>query len=361
VPFLKKDAPIFNYFCYYSGYLIIFIQKGHPVNMHRIITFFSLMIFMCFTKNYSMELVEKKPYTFKRFVTIPLSDGSYELERWKMFQCINLLRHCVQHDKDLSPDKLKSLPKFDNACVKEMDLISKGLDRDPGEDYFNYMQSLSAQEEHTLITAIGWDNEKTKKVHVPSLLAPFVGMVLGDIYEKVAHHFSEGNWIHKCYKGVIKENLSSQIIPHFWSENSEKDIGVIRQINGAVNYVPLCLTKEKSVYCGPSQQLVALPIDEQDGADGWPTCCSKIVKEWEFRITSTASCGTERFPSIDGLKNYYMWALNQNTKNAQKILIDKHTEDIKDFIFSNLGEYAVSYSKNEVCVTQIIAQENNQF
>ena len=308
-----------------------------------------------------MELVQKKPYTFKKFVTIPLSDGSYELERSKIFQCTNLLKHCLQHDKDLSPDKLKSLPKFNNACVKEMDLISKGLDRDLDEDFFDYVQSLSYKDERTFMIAIGkWGEENQKKVYVPSLLAPFVGMILGDIYEKVAHHFSEGNWIHRCYKGVIKENLSSQLIPHFWSENNEKDLGVIRQINGAVNYVPSCLTKEKSVYCGPMQQLVALPIDGQ-GENWWPTSCSKIVKEWEFRITGTASCGNNKFPSLEEFKNYYLWALNQDVKNTQKILIDKHTENILQVIFSSLGDYALSYSKNEVCVTQIIAQENNQF
>lgn len=291
-------------------------------------------------------------YSRQHRIVLNLSDGDFAIEKWKIFQSIPLHYDYLRREQS-SPLVKNMATLYCDVTVPEMKLISAALDKKPGKDFFNHISTLSKKELITLLIAIGKrDAHKQKKAHIPSLIAQMDICLPSETRNIIKSHMERSLWTNCLYNGVVNENIRPVFPKILWRKSPE----IMRHTNGAIDYVPACLaTKELSCYSGP-KQLISSIIE----GTRWPTYCSKIItNQLEYRITATTSCGDIIHLPMDPIDNYFVCIMNHATNLVHKTLI-KHTEDITDFMFSNTGEYAVSYSPHCVNITTTKAENDKE-
>lgn len=289
----------------------------------------------------------------QKMLIIPCLDGEverrYELEMWKARESISLYRHCLWYNKTFElADGLLEIPKIP-VQYKTLELFSRACDVMPGEQFKKFFfKELSSEQQAELIVATGpVDKNGKRQFNAPGLIAQVFGVCFKQdwCHQHIKPLLQREVWIEHCFNKVVNNNVTISFFPNKVSVfNNENEM--MEHENGKLSIVPLCLAPKGSLYDG-SYTVIEKTIHNEM----WEMLRhKKIDNDWEYCITSLEAINSvNEAPDNKAI----IWAINNSNKNISKTVIE-HKDKILKFFFSNNGEYVITRSQTEVCVSKIM-------
>lgn len=300
-----------------------------------------LSLFFLSSHLYSMDIQQK--------IVLHAQDGNFEIEKWKIFESINLHRDLLRREKICANPKNMALA-YSDVTVKELELYSIICDKPKKKDFKNYFHSLSNDQQKLLITVAGeYDNNgKPNKLNCPGLTAR-----LCDVYFKnlskvwlknnIKNKVQRLYWFYHCRHKLVEKNFSS-ILPVFSVEPPTYSYNE----QGNINKMPEDFLGGS--YNGESN-IVIRTINGQD----FKSILIKPIDEDNVYFLTSNSVHSET--DLTSLDNELLLRLCNNTATQKDSVSIKHTNSIFACQFSKNGTYLLTNSDGETFLHKIVRKD----